>query len=280
MAIDFKVLENALHLEEGTLSNAASTEEVVNIDLSGVKVFKSDDYNTLLDNHSKELENKQTYSNQVGREEILKELKNNLGLEYEGRKDPNKLIEAIKAMKAEEAGIKPDEQLAESLKKVEAYEKAIADKETSLKEWEGKYNGLVEEYTKKESNQFINGSLSKEFEKYSDKAILPKEDIVTLYRAKRGLKKEENNIHLVDSNGEIIKDELRNPLSLADDFGQFMSNYVKKPRGGRGEGDKAEGGKMTLDRWEKSYKQSNPTAGSSEMNRAMSQAIQDKIIEM
>ena len=75
MAIDFKVLEEALGYEEGTLSDAASSEEVFTPTFENVKIYKKAEHEELMTNHENELLKKQEYSKQVGEELLLKKFK-------------------------------------------------------------------------------------------------------------------------------------------------------------------------------------------------------------
>ena len=136
--MDFKVLEDALHLEEGTLANAG---EDFKLDTSHIKIFKKDDYDTLLSNHASELKNKEDYSQTVGRETTLKRIvKEFLPETFEGRKDADKVVEALRDVV--KAGSGNEEAQQELLKKIEAHSQVITEKDDLIKLEREKYNNL------------------------------------------------------------------------------------------------------------------------------------------
>lgn len=281
MAIEnYKEIEAALHLEEGTFSNAASSDDAVSIDLTKIKVFKQDDYSTLLSNHEKALDEKQTYSNQVGREESLKYFKEHLvksGVidDYDGRKDPDNLLKAVElsiSKKSTSGDISED--VKKHLEKITALEAAVKTRDTDIETQKGLFSDLETTIKTKEDNSFIGKSLQTELAKYADKISVSIEDAATLYMSRRSLKKEGDSVTLYNDDS-LIKNELGSALGLEDDVKEFIAPYFKQPSGGRGDGEGNDvNGKMSADKFHKAYMTANPTATASEANRALVEKIQ------
>lgn len=280
MAIDTKVLEQTLHLEEGVLENALKSDELVNLDLSGLKVLKANDFETLKANHEKALQEKQQYSNQVGREEALKLFVRELLPEgFEGRKDEAKVLEALKSemSKGKQTG-EPNKDIEELTKKLELHQKALQDKDNLIKQEQERFLGLENQIKREKDGYVFNSALEKEFEKYKDVSKYSKDDVIDLYKAKTGFEIKDGNIFL--KNGEnLINDEIGNPHSLENHFKDFMSSRVKTPRGGNGDKDYKFTKKMNAIDWQKSFTNQNPNATAKEITTALRDAISKEIVD-
>ena len=95
-------LERFVQLEEGqTLADLINSEEKVTLNLKEGNFYTPEEKETLIGNYKKDFET-------AGREKLLKKLRDENELSYEGVKDPAKLIEAltakIKAQTVEEYG--------------------------------------------------------------------------------------------------------------------------------------------------------------------------------
>lgn len=279
MAINTEVLEQALNLAEGTLEQAIKSENIVDLDLSKVKIFKSEDYETLKSNHEKALQEKQVYSNQVGKEEALKLFVRELLPEgFEGRKDEQKVITALKEQIALGKGGDKNQDLEELKNKLELHQKALLDKDSLIEEEKQRYLSLEGQIKKEKDSMIFNSAIETEFNKYKDTSKYDKADIIDLYKVKTGFEIKEGNLFLKKGD-ELINDEIGNPHTLENHFKEFMSTRVKMPEGGNGDKNYQFTKKMNPSDWMKSYKNQNPTSTQQEMTRALSQAISQDVVD-
>lgn len=279
MAINYKQIESFLKLEEGTLSKAAEGEDVVDVDLSKVKVFTSEEFDTLKSNHATELKDKQVNSNKIGREEQLKELKNDFGLDFEGRRDPVKLASAFKEKMRKEIEIEPTKELTEALEKINARDKKIEQIEEAFGLKEKDYQSTIDGYKYNEAQSSINSEILQSYEDLKDKISLSQNDFVDLYKARRDIKQEDDEFKPYDRNGEKIKDDMSNHLSIKEDALNFGSGYVKKPEGGRAGEEGTQGSVRTVAKFREAFRRANPDANTIDENIAVNTAMQKGEIE-
>ena len=65
-------------------------------DFEGVKIMTNSEFDGLVDTYKAEIESTKEKSQKIGQEILLKSLKEDIGLDYEGRKDPEKLKKAYR----------------------------------------------------------------------------------------------------------------------------------------------------------------------------------------
>lgn len=270
MAIDFKELEQTLGLEDGSLSSANSSEETVKVNLSHLKVFKTEDYTKLQENtaleHQQALEQKQVYSRKAATEEDTKFYRDALGLEIAG-KTREQLLDAFKVKML--SGGDSTKELAEMQEKLNAHKTGLDDYKIKFQDQETKYIELENNIKTEKEASFVNSELSKALESYKDKTTLSTDDLSIIYKSKRKLVNSENGIQLFEGENQV-KDEFKNPMLLEDDIATFMSPYLKQVEGGRGEGDEGNAtGKMSVDRFTTAWKKANPNGLMTDFNKAM-----------
>lgn len=270
MAIDFKEFEQALGLEDGSLTSANNSEETVKVNLSHLKVFKNEDYDKLQENtaleHTQALEQKQIYSRKAATEEDTKFYRDALGLEIAG-KTREQLLDAFKVKML--SGGDSTKELAEMQDKITAHEKGIEKYKLEAEDWGTKYTTLESNIKTEKEASFVNGELGRVLEVYKDKSDYSQKNLMTLYKAERRLVNSENGIQLFEGEA-LLKDDLKNPLLLEDDIAAFMSPYLKQVEGGRGEGSEGDAtGKMTVDKFKSAWDKANPAGLHTDFNKAL-----------
>ena len=185
--------------------------------------MSEEDKATMIGNYKEDFET-------AGREKVLKELRDNAGLEYEGVKDPNNFISnlsaKVKADALKEASIEPD-------KKVESLNKDLDILRQQNQEYQNKFTQLENDYQLKESRRKQDSSI---LGFMPEKTTLPKDDLLTLFNVKYEVETTENGT-VIKKGGEVLKDELRNPLSLDKVVSDFSASYIGKPDGGAAKPD-------------------------------------------
>lgn len=268
MALDnIEQLEQFVSLEDGqTLKDLLSSEEIHQVKLKdNLLVMTKEDKEVMIGNYKSDFET-------AGREKLLKELRDTTGLEYEGVKDPinfiNNLSAKVKAEALKEANINPDkkvEELAKDLDKVRALNS----------EWEKKYVNLENSFNTREKQRDLDNKI---MSLIPDKTLLPKEDLLTLFKTKYSVENVDNNM-VVKRGEEILKDELARPLTIDKIVNDFSANYIQKVDGGSGQGDSAGNHKQgSYEQFAKEMKDKG--ASSLEINREMAKRIQDGTLKM
>lgn len=268
MALNLKGLEKALGLESGTLEKAKESEEVVDINFDHLKIFQKKDYDTLIANQSKEMEEKKAIYKSVGAEEALKKVVREVLPEgFEGRKDIEKVINGIK-------NLKNDGSNTDYEKELNSYKEALANKDNEYKQALSEHEEVIKNFKAKEDNNTINSTLRGHFAELEGKTTLNEKDALALYSIRRGLKVNDGKVNIY-KDGELMKDDILNPLDVGTDFSNFMKDYIKTPEGGRGgQDDKGRGeGVLNPDQFVESFQKQNPNATQGEVMSALSSAI-------
>ena len=238
----------------------------------GFKVIPANDFDQMKSNFQSELDDsKEKYQAEgrtTGRELALKEIKNELGLEYEGRKNTVNLINAINEKFANAGSEEFGTKLTEITKQKDAIEKEFEGYKTQIKE--------------ESDSRFVNSALSKALAEYEGKTTLKGEDLLTLYTSRNTVKKGDSGLLIYQGN-EIVKNETMQPLSVQDSIKNFVEGGYLKPtgaKGGKGLGDEAPAGKMSFERFEQSLVDQGYNRGSQEFNEQVNQATSNGTVEM
>ena len=224
---------------------AMSSDEVVDLDVSGVKVISNEEFDSMQSRYEAEREDAvkaaREEAKKAGLEIAIKEARNSLGLEFEGKNMDN-LLNAFKAKTLEEASIEPNQQITSLTKDIESLKNTIAEKEALIAEKDGAIESIKSDYKNKQDQSFITKSLISEYDKVKDKVNISQTDFLDLYTMRNELKVEGETIKHF-KNGEEVKDDLRAPIDLSVGVNSFLSagNYFKTPRGGRGKGSEHSG---------------------------------------
>ena len=237
--------------------------------LEDFNIMPKSDFDTLIDGYKTTIEETKTKSNKIGREEILKELKNDIGLDYEQRKNPENLKKAF----IEKFGA-PKETDNEDIKALqEKFTKELSDRDA-------KYDSLVESHKRESDTKSIREALSNQFASYKDKTNYKTEDLVTIALSS-------NEFTVVDGkvfqskDGEPIKNDLLQGIT-PEAFAKNMmqGDYIKKVEGGRVAGDKKEGGKYTMEEFVAAQEAQGVNINGEQFTKNMNDAIKSEVLEV
>ena len=219
-------IENGLGLKEGTLKDAIASEEATTIEMPVGKMVNPEEFEIIAkEDYETRVNNIKTESKKAGVEIAVKEARNSLGLEFEGKTIDN-LLKSHSDKVLADAKIEPEKKVKE-----------LAGDKTKLQgkveEWEGKYNELQTQMlakdTKLKRDQDILSFMP-------DKLTLPNRDVLTLFNSNYEVATEDG-VAVVKSGGETLKDTNLNPKLLKDVVVEFASGYKKPIEGGAGDGD-------------------------------------------
>jgi len=238
----------------------------------GYKVMSNEDFDTFKKNtevNTEELKDKyQAEGRKVGKELLLKELKDDFGLTYEGRKSKDNLINAI----TEKFATSSSEEYASKLKELSSKYEAK----------ENEFESFKSEILEKENKRFVSDTLKSEFDQYKGKTSLDTNDLITLFTAKNNVKYNGESINIYDGES-IVKDEMMNPLTVQTAIKSFVEgSYLvdQKPQGGRGQGDSSGfNSKMTVEQYSDKLVKEGISAGSQQHSESIVQAIESGMIQ-
>lgn len=228
-------------------------------------------FNTWKENYKRENHN-------AMREIMVKEAKRDLGKKYENLdnnpynfegKDLNKLLEVHAQETLRSAKIEPEKKVAELQKDLETFRNKVQEYESQIQTINQEKENIKFEFSLKDR-------LSSTLKNISGEKIIPEDEIIDLYRMKRDIKSGENGFNIVDkSTNEIKKNSMLEPISLESDFEEFVaSRYVKKPDGGRGEGNTGGVAKNTIEAFDKQMQSEGKKIGGEEYNKILMQKVQ------
>ena len=203
----------------------------------------------------------------AGRETMIKETRNELGLEFEGKTMEN-LLNSFKGKVIKDASIEPEKRVGE-------LESDLNNLRLQLKEKEETVNKINSDLLNTRFQYTVQDKLRSTLMGINAETVIPESDILDLYKNKRKIQQgDNNNLLLINpETNEPLKDELRNPVKLEDDFKTFAMNYIKKPEGGRGISNEPESKKGSLDAFDKRMQSDGIAVSSMEYNKKMQEAI-------
>lgn len=219
-------IESSLGIESGKLAEMISSEESFTVDLSSKVFLDKTAYEERIANVKKE-------SATVAIETAVKEQRNNLGLDFQGKTIEN-LVSAIKAKTELENKIEPDEKYKTLKSDFDGLVSKLNEKDTEFNSFK----------TQIEKTNLLN-EIKNEFTKHiPDNVLVSKSTIFTEAKEKGfSFEKEEGNIVIKDSAGNILKDANYSPITVKDWVSSFSVPYLAKPEGGKGKGDETGDGK-------------------------------------
>lgn len=214
---------------------SAETEETLSFDGEGEFITHSE-----LE-QIKERAGKDSYKEgkKAGEEMFIKDIKNDEGLEFEG-KTKDSLLKALKEKIQKETGSEPAKRVQELEEDKKKLQSSLTEKENELKNETEKFNSRLSGI---EIESLIKNSLP---EKLANG--LTKEQAYKLYKADREFSKTAEGIVLLDPiTKQIIKDKKLNPVSISDDLKTFLSQFGEGDIFGRGGEDKTPKGKTNIE---------------------------------
>tara|TARA_R110002020_G_scaffold40164_3_gene118921 strand:+ start:5777 stop:6619 length:843 start_codon:yes stop_codon:yes gene_type:complete len=275
-------LEERLGIDKGTLAKAVAGEEV-SFDLEAVHIQPKADYDTLIGNYEADLASgKEQYQKEgrtVGLEIGVKKARESHGLEFEGKTIDN-LLKAYGDKLKTEMSVEPNTQIDSLTKDNDLLKQSLEKKEGLLSEKENEILNIHSEYKKKSDQVIISDLLRNESEKYVKNTHYKQEDLNTLFSMGNDIRVEDGNPVFYDKNGDVIKNELRQPVTVEEVYKSFMENgYLKKPTGGRGDSKEGKGGKYSYESFVKSQAAEGNKEDSEAFNKAMQVAVDNDLIE-
>lgn len=225
---NLKDLEKSLHLEEGTLEKALKSEEEVKVELPELKILKLDDFDSLINNVKTEAGNQSV-------ELMLKKMKEDEGLDYEGRKKPENFVNALKEKISKEAGEEPE-------KKYKDLKTSFSKLQENYKALEDTHKSFTQEVQMEKQKSTINNKI---LASIPDNLTISKEDALALFTLKNKSQiNEDGNIVFLQGDS-IRKNEInQNPLGIDEVVNEFITPYLKKVDGGAN-GSDSKGGNGT-----------------------------------
>jgi hypothetical protein len=228
------------------------------------------DLDTLKQGYTDEIESVKVKSQKIGQEILLKELKNDLGFDYEQRKNPENLKKAY----VDKFGVidAPASEDIEALtnqftKQLEAKDKEI--------------NSIKDTYKKESDNKLILESLKNSFSEFEGKTNYAINDLVTIAQSKGEFSVIDGKV-FQSKDGEVLKNDLLQGVT-SDAFASSMmldNNYIKKAEGGRVIGDETKGGKYSMDEFIASQEAQGINSNSQEFAVNMNEAIKSDTLDI
>lgn len=259
-------IEKSLGLEEGKLNEMLSSDEEHSIDLSNVLIEPKSIYD-------ERIKNIKDHASNTTREILIKNIKKEFGLEFEGKYE-NNLIEAFKKRDEiiKNEVIKDPEQRYVSLKT--DFEKLQKNLEEAQKEREN----LEAAFANKEKQSRIQNDL---FKVIPDNTLVSKQTILVEANTKGySFDLQEGITVIKDAKGEIIKDDRTlSPISVEQWAKNFVTPYLKPIEGGNGGSDDTPPSKAgSFEAFEKEAEKKGWT--SAEMSMEMSRRIQQGTLKI
>ena len=179
-------------------------------------------------------------SKKAGVEIAIKETRTALGLSFEGKTMDN-LIDAVKSKTLEDAKIEPEKKVAQLTKDIET----LKSTNQSILEEKTRVESQFKNY---KSENTINSII---FSNIPENSVLGKDDMALVVKNKLKFSLDENdNVIVLDQNGEVLKDSILNPIKPQDAVKSFFSEntqYLKSAGGGAGGNDSGgQGSKLGL----------------------------------
>jgi hypothetical protein len=227
MALDnIAEIETTLGIESGRLIEMINSEEAFSVDLSEKVFLSKTAYEERIANIKKE-------SATVAIETAVKEQRNNLGLDFQGKTIEN-LVSAIKAKSESESKIEPEEKYKTLKSEFDGLVSKLNEKDTEFNSFK----------TQIEKTNLLS-EIKNEFTKHiPDNVLVSKSTIFTEAKEKGfSFEKEDGNVVVKDSNGNILKDDNYSPITVKDWVTTFSTPYLAKVEGGAGKGDDTGEGK-------------------------------------
>ena len=204
-------------MEDGNLS----------IENEEIKVFKQDDYNTLVGNIETEKYNE---GKTAGEQMAVKAVRDEYGLEFEGKTVAN-FATAFKAKIEADSKIEPNAKVKELTTDIEKLR-------GNLSEWEEKYNGLQTSVAQEKKAYKVNSLVSSSM---PTEGLSIKKDMATsLFNMNHEIDFDEAGTAVIKKDGVILKNETtRSPMALNDVVNTFLKDngLITAPSGGAGGGD-------------------------------------------
>ena len=245
LKVDVETLTKAFELPSEKLTSE------VELEFPKVTTYTEEEYSTLETNLKKSSYNE---GKTAGSEMTAKELKKLSGIDVDG-KDINSIFEAIVSKAKADAGVKPNEEIAELKKSIQKLQETVTTKEAENA-------SLIEKHAKQSLEYKILGLIPQ------NSIGLTNSTILNDMRSNGYNVSEVEGKLTVTKNGETLKDQkLQNPLSFEDVATQYLKekNWLKASKDGRGGGDEGgNGGAMNYEQFVKQCEKDGINLGGAE----------------
>lgn len=270
MIENVEAVENSLGLEKGILSKAIENTENVTIELPKGK-FIDPETHVIRSNEDQEtfLNNIKTEQKTAGVEIAVKEMRNKLEYNFEGKTIEN-LLTAHGEKVLKDAGTEPD-------KKIEELNIDLSKLRGNNTNLQDQLDEMVKNTSLKDNQRKVDGNI---LSNIGDNLTLSKEQVMTLFKSEHQVVEEDGKF-VVKKGGETMKDDNREPLNLKTILESFTTDFVKTAEGGSGGGDTTDGGKAgSLEAFTKRQIDLGNNVGSEKFNIAMNKELADGTLKI
>ena len=261
MIENIEAVEKSLGLEAGKLTELMTSEESHNVDLENRVYFSKDDYDARINNIKKE-----TGFNAL--EVAVKNQRNELGLEFQGKTMEN-LLRSYKDKIEKESTIEPEKRYSDlktEFEKLQGINEGLS----------GKYSDLESDIKKQNQNRTINNTLLKDI---PDNTTIPKNDILAILKSKYEFNIGEDGFEIIDGSKVLKNETTRNNLTPDEFLKTFIKPYLKPVEGGGGGGDDRSRAKDgTFEAWDTQAKEQGLSGQAYSI--ALQKAITDGVVKM
>jgi len=267
MLKNIKTIEQLLKLEEGTLENAIKSEEEVEVSIP----------ENILVMTKEEKEQRETNLKQIheaaGEEMVIKKMRNEYGLDFQGKTVPN-LLEAYGAKIKEDLTQEPD-------KRVDSLQSDLDIMKQNFQNSQEQVTMLNSQISQVKNESVINATISKAIPEPSALTI-PVGDVETLFRAKHKLDVQEGRVVLMDGE-EVMKNRTTlDPITLEERMRDFIAPYIKPTQGGAGGSDEpgAGGSETSFDSFIEEMEGQGINVGTEAFNREQAKRVANGTLKL
>jgi len=267
-----KVNEQEFEVQDTVIAEAIEKKTAIEIKDAAISVFKTDEYNTRIENLKKDEYKK---GRKEGVEIEWKETKRKLGIEIEG-KNGDEILDAFRLKVLTDAKVEPNQKI----KDLEADKIKLQQNLTKL---ETEKTELSNQFAQKEKEGKINSII---FSSIPEKAVsetLTRNDIVSVFKGNGYQVDIVDEKEVVKVNGEVLKHTTTlEPLKLSDVMSKFVTDKgFLKQDGGRGASDSTEKGTPgTLEAFTKEMEAKEIKVGSEAYAKEMGERIKNKTLKI
>ena len=249
-----ELLAGALKLKVEDLTQVLASEEEVDFKLpENIKIFTTDEFEQIKDNHGK---NKYDEGKIASKEMLLKEMSKKAGFENP-IKDDDELLKSYKEQILKDASIEPNKKVDELQMSLEKLQGVVSEKEKQLLDLESTF--------RQKETRITAQSLIPDL---PENIGLSKSEAVSLFFLNHEIK--DDGIY---KNGEKMKDQYEKPLDLSSAVSGYVSDKgwdkAPEPRGrggGSGSSQSSNGKPTNLTEFEAYISQKGIGAASAEAN--------------
>lgn len=258
-------LEKSLKLDEGSLQKALDNEETVSIEIPTLVIRTPEEDELRTDNLKKEYHT-------AGLEIAIKNVRNDLNLEFTGKNMPN-LLEAYKSQVLKDAAVEPNEKNKELQGDLEKVQSAFR---VQTEEFDQFKTDAKAAQSKTLINDQIMGSMDGDY-------TLSKVDMLTLFNAKHSTQYNEDGNLEFSQNGNVMKnDTTRSLLSASEVVSAFANDFIKKTQGPSGAGgtDETGAGANSMEKFTKEMIADGKAPGSEPYNIEMQKRMKEGTLKL